>query len=324
MVLEELNSPDVDYIEQDMYVHAYQSCAQQTNAVWGLDRISERDLDLDGNYRYPSNAGSGVDAYIIDTGILTTHTEFSGGRAVFGDNFVDNNDADCNGHGTHVAGTVGGKTYGVAKQVKLIAVKVLNCQGSGTNTGVISGIQYTAAQKKTTGRPSVANMSLGGARSSALDSAVAGAVSGGVAFIVAAGNENQDACNTSPAGSSSAVAIGATTLDDAGNTEEDARASFSNYGTCVALFAPGELIESAWIGSNSAVNTISGTSMASPHACGAAAVYLSNNPTKTPADVKSFLVSQSTANMIDMACRTTIGTCNSSPNKLLYSACDSK
>jgi subtilisin family serine protease len=198
-----------------------------------LDRISERSLFIDSVYNYPSSSGSGVDAYIVDTGIYTAHTEF-GGRARFGVNYADSQNTDCNGHGTHVAGTVGGRLYGVAKSVSLIAVKVLDCAGSGTNTGVISGIQWVAEQARASRRPSLANMSLGGSKSTALNAAVDQAVgSAGVSFLVAAGNENTDACTKSPASAAEAVSVGATTVADKGTTEVDTRASFSNYGSCV-------------------------------------------------------------------------------------------
>jgi len=270
-------------------------------------------------YHYTTGAGSGVVAYIIDTGIYIAHNEFKQ-RVSWGANFVDTNNIDCNGHGTHVAGTVGGTTYGVAKNVELVAVKVLNCQGSGTWTGVINGIDWVVQQYKSHKKPSVANMSLGGAKSATVDKAVELAVEAGVVMVVAAGNSNADACNSSPSGSPSAITIGATTISERLGTEEDQRASFSNYGSCVAVFAPGQLIESAWIGSPNAVNTISGTSMASPHVCGAAAVYLSLNAGKTPADVKSFLINEATNDVIDLSCPV-VGTCNNSPNKLLYTNC---
>jgi subtilisin family serine protease len=319
MLEEELMSDDVQYVEADQEVHALQSCSSQNNAVWGLDRIGERNINLDMIYHYTTGAGSGVVAYIIDTGIYVAHNEFIG-RASWGANFVDTNNNDCNGHGTHVAGTVGGSTYGVAKNVLLVAVKVLNCQGSGSWTGVISGIDWVVQQYQSNKKPSVANMSLGGAKSTTVDKAVELAVQAGVVMVVAAGNSNADACNSSPSGAPSAFTVGATTIVEDSNAEEDQRAYFSNYGTCVAIFAPGQLIESAWIGSPNAVNTISGTSMASPHVCGAAAVYLSLTSNKTPADVRAFLTSDATSDIIDLACPT-IGTCSSSPNKLLYTTC---
>jgi serine protease len=307
----------LEFIEADQEVHVA-ACASQSGADWGLDRTDQKTINLDGVFRYDSVAGAGVDAYIVDTGILTTHTDF-GGRATWGANYADSTNSDCNGHGTHVAGTVGGTVYGIAKKVNLIAVKVLNCAGSGTNSGVISGIQYVSDQYSRTRRPSVANMSLGGSKSTATNNAVAAAVSAGVTFVVAAGNENQDACNVSPASTPTAVTVGATTIDAVGGVDKDVRASFSNYGTCVTLLAPGELIKSAWIGSNSATRTISGTSMASPHACGVAALYLAKNPTASPATVKSNLISTSSSGIINLACSG--GTCSQTPNRMLYHGC---
>jgi len=224
---------------------------------------------------------------------------------------------DCNGHGTHVAGTVGGTTYGVAKKVTLVGVKVLGCTGSGTNAGVISGIDYAANNRK--GRPGVANMSLGGGKSQATNNAVAAAVRSGLTMVVAAGNENQDACNVSPASEPLAVTVGSTEVSDDDAIQEDARSSFSNFGTCVKIMAPGSLIKSAWYTSNSATNTISGTSMASPHVCGAAALVLSENPTATPAQVLASLSDASTVGEINMVCSTTA--CRNTPNKMLFSAC---
>jgi len=313
-------SKDISYVEADQIVTALDipstaACTSQNGATWGLNRLSTgATVNLDGIYKY-GNQGQSVNAYVIDTGIHITHTDF-GGRAVWGANFVDTVNDDCNGHGTHVAGTIGGTTYGVAKKVTLTAVKVLNCQGSGTNTGVIQGIQY--AGKAATPSKVVANMSLGGGKSSALDSAVKAAIAKGVTFAVAAGNENQDACNVSPAGVAEAITVGATTIDDLGPSEIDTRSSFSNFGKCVDVFAPGELIKSTWIGSNTATKTISGTSMASPHVAGVCALYLDTNPT-TPAQVSAWIVSQAISGIIDLDCGTSA--CNNSPNKLLYSPC---
>jgi len=313
----EMSTGHIKYIERDQIMHASQSCKIQNNAVWGLDRISEVQIDLDGQYHYEKD-GTGVVAYIIDTGILTTHTEFTG-RATWGANFVnDGRNTDCNGHGTHVAGTVGGTLYGVAKKVTLVAVKVLGCTGSGTNAGVISGIQWAASNRN--GRPGVANMSLGGGKSQATNDAVAAAVKSGLTFAVAAGNENQDACNVSPASEPLAITVGATTVSDQGQDSQfDSRSSFSNYGKCVKLLGPGSLIKSAWYTSNTATNTISGTSMASPHVCGAAAVVLGANPTFTPAQVQKALVDGATNGVIDLLCANTA--CRATPNKMLFSGC---
>jgi subtilisin family serine protease len=310
---------NVSYVEADQVV-SIEQCSTQTGATWGIDRIGERALQLDGTFTYPSGGGNGVDAYIIDTGVQTTHNEFSGGRAIWGANYADNSNTDCNGHGTHVAGTVAGTIYGVAKRATVIAVKVLTCAGSGTNQGVIAGVDYTVTSRRNRGnRPSVANMSLGGGASAALDQSVSSAIASGISFAIAAGNSNTDACSTSPARVSTAITVVATTVVDQGANEIDARASFSNFGSCTHIAAPGELITSAWIGSNTATRTISGTSMAAPHVCGAAAMYLANNPSASPAQVKTALTSASTPNVIDLRCTNT--NCQQSPNLMTYSTC---
>jgi len=288
----------VALVEQDQILRI---SATQSNATWGLDRIDQRDLPLSGSYTYNTTA-SNVRAYVVDTGIRTTHNDF-GGRASHGIDTVDNDgDAtDCNGHGTHVAGTIGGSTWGVAKAVKLIAVRVLDCSGSGTNSGVISGVDWVTQNHV---KPAVANMSLGGGASSALDSAVANAVSAGVTFVVAAGNDNQNACNSSPAREPSAITVGS-------STSSDSRSSFSNYGSCLDIFAPGSSITSTWYTSNSATNTISGTSMASPHVAGGAALVLAANPGASPSQVASSLTSSASANKLS-----SVG--SGSPNLLLF------
>jgi len=311
----------IDFIETDQIMRASQdTCFQQRDATWGLDRINNRQPVLDDTYTYQKTTS--IYAYIVDTGIYTENVDFAG-RAVFGANYVgDGQNSDCNGHGTHVAGTVGGTAYGVAKNAFLVAVKVLGCDGSGTNSGVIAGVNYVAANKKK-GVPAVANMSLGGGLSTALNNAVNAAVEAGVFFAVAAGNNNGDACNGSPSSAAQATCVGATTIAPSGLSEIDQRASFSNFGTCVKLFAPGQDITSAWIGSPSATETISGTSMASPHVCGAGALYLTHDPEATPAQVTSALSGNATDGIISLACGV-LGRekCNSSPKKLLYVSCD--
>jgi subtilisin family serine protease len=275
----------------------------QSGATWGLDRIDQRDRPLNGTFVYSRN-GAGVKAYIIDTGIRRTHTQF-GGRAIDGYDAVDGvlPAADCNGHGTHVSGTVGGSTYGVAKGVTLVAVRVLDCNGSGTNSGVIAGIDWVRGNHAS-GQPAVANMSLGGGASSALDTAVNNCINDGVTFAIAAGNSNANACNYSPARVSAAITVGST-------TSSDARSSFSNYGSCVDIFAPGSSITSSWSSSDTATNTISGTSMATPHVAGVAALYLAGNTSASPATVRNALVNNSSLNKIS-----NVGT--GSPNRLLF------
>ena len=288
----------VAYVEEDGYMYA---SATQTGATWGIDRVDQRALPLDSSYTYTTTA-SNVHAYIIDTGVLGTHTEFTGRM---GNGYTAITDAngtnDCNGHGTHVAGTVGGTTYGVAKGVTIHPVRVLGCTGSGTNSGVIAGMDWVTANHV---KPAVANMSLGGGASTATDDAVARMTAAGVVVAVAAGNDNLDACSYSPARAPSAITVGSTV-----NT--DARSSFSNYGTCLDIYAPGSSILSAWYTSTSATNTISGTSMASPHVAGAAALYLAANPTATPAQVTSALSTSATNGVVTDAK-------TGSPNKLLY------
>ena len=298
-------NPAVKYVEQDQPV---QASVTQTGATWGIDRIDQRSLPLSTTFSY-LNTGVGVRAYIVDTGIRLTHTDLAG-RAVTGYDAVTAGGTanDCNGHGTHVAGTVGGTVYGVAKAATLVAVRVLDCAGSGTTAGVIAGVDWVANNHV---KPAVANMSLGGGASTTLDNAVKNAVAKGVTFAVAAGNGNifgmaQNACNYSPARVPEAITVGAT-------TKTDAKASYSNYGTCVDIFAPGSSVTSAWHTNDTATNTISGTSMASPHVAGVAALYLQSNPGATPAGVASALIAGATTGKV-----TSPG--SGSPNRLLFTA----
>ncbi len=290
----------VQYVEEDGPVTA---TTTQNNPPWGLDRIDQRDRPLDAQYTY-TPTGTGVHAYIIDTGIRRTHTQF-GGRAVIGfDSIGDGqNTNDCHGHGTHVAGTVGGSTYGVAKGVTLHAVRVLDCSGNGTDATVIAGVDWVTANRVL---PAVANMSLGGGASSALDTSVQNSINAGVTYAVAAGNDyGANACNGSPSRVTAAITVGST-------TSTDTKSDFSNIGTCLDLFAPGSSILSSWNTSDTATNTISGTSMATPHVAGVAALYLQNNTSASPATVANAIISTSTTNRL-----TGIGT--GSPNRLLYS-----
>jgi serine protease len=289
----------VAFVEEDGIVTVN---ATQSGATWGLDRSDQRDLPLNGTYVYNTTA-SNVNAYIVDTGVLGSHSQFSG-RMIGGYTAISdgNGTNDCNGHGTHVAGTVAGTTHGIAKGAKISPIRVLGCNGSGTNSGVIAGMDWVAANHV---KPAVANMSLGGGASSATDTAVANMTNAGVTVVVAAGNDNANACNYSPARAASAITVGSTT-----NT--DARSSFSNFGTCLDIFAPGSSITSAWYTGTTATNTISGTSMAAPHVAGVAALYLADNPNATVSQVTNAIINASTLNKVSSP-----GT--GSPNRLLYS-----
>ena len=295
------NRPGIELIESDGEVTTQ---GTQSGATWGLDRVDQRSLPLSGTYT-DNVSGSGVDAYIIDTGILSTHSDFGGRVTSFGYNAIKDRRGtqDCNGHGTHVAGTVGGAKYGVAKNVRLIPVRVLDCRGSGSWSGVVAGMDWVVANHGTA--PAVANMSLGGGASSSVDLAVQRMIDDGVVVVVAAGNSNVDACGSSPARAAGALTVGATT-----NT--DARASYSNFGSCLDIFAPGSSITSAWHTSKTATNTISGTSMASPHVAGVAALILQETPTASVSTVISTVTSRATPDKVTLA-----GT--NSPNRLLYS-----
>ncbi len=290
-----LDSADVAYVEPDGVMHA---SATQTGATWGLDRVDQRNLPVSGTFSY-TRTGAGVTAYVIDTGIRVSHGDF-GGRARVGTDTVTpgGSAADCNGHGTHVAGTVGGTAYGVAKAVNLVAVRVLDCDGSGATSGIIAGVDWVTAHHQA-GQPAVANMSLGGSASSALDSAVRNSIADGISYALAAGNGNflgfaEDACNVSPARVAEAITVGAT-------DNNDRKASFSNFGSCVDLFAPGVGITSDWMDHDSAIGTISGTSMASPHVAGVAALHLQGAPSATPKAVRDAVFAKATKGKVTNA-----------------------
>ncbi|UUN31384.1 S8 family serine peptidase [Streptomyces sp. FIT100] len=278
------------------------SGTQPNPPSWGLDRIDQKALPLNQSYTYPDSAGEGVTAYIIDTGVRITHGDF-GGRASYGYDAIDNDNTaqDGNGHGTHVAATVAGSSYGVAKKARVVGVRVLNNAGSGTTAQVVAGIDWVTQNAV---KPAVANMSLGGGIDTALDTAVRNSIASGVTYAIAAGNDSSNASNTSPARVTEAITVGSTT-----NT--DARSSFSNYGSVLDIFAPGSSITSAWNTSDSATNTISGTSMATPHVAGAAALYLADNRTATPAQVSTALTSAATTGVVG-------NPGSGSPNRLLY------
>ncbi len=302
------SNPSVAYVAADAIIKLddpepddMSSDVTQLSPTWGLNRIDQRSLPLNTSYVY-FKTGAGVHAYILDTGIRSTHTQF-GTRATKDYDAIGGGPYgnDCNGHGTHVAGTIGGTKYGVAKAVRLHAVRVLDCGGSGAYSQVIAGVNWVRLNRI---RPAVANMSLGGSAYTPLDSALNSMIASGVVLVVAAGNSSANACLYSPARVPQAITVGAT-------TSTDARASYSNYGTCLDIFAPGSSITSAWYTSNTAINTISGTSMASPHVAGVAALYLQGHPTASNAAVRNYLVAISTLNKV-------IGPAGS-PNRLLYS-----
>ncbi len=281
-------NPNVSLVELDATVTTFEV---QSNPSWGLDRVDQRNLPLSKSYDDLNNTGSNIPVYVVDTGIYAAHADFgsrvTAGFSVVSDGLGSN---DCNGHGTHVAGTIGGRSFGIAKTVTLIPVRVLNCSGSGTYSGVIAGLDWIAANHPT-GVPAVVNMSLGGPASSSVDIAVSNLVNKKITVVVAAGNSNADACNFTPARVAGAITVGAT-------ESNDSRASYSNFGSCLDVFAPGSAISSAWIGSSNAANTISGTSMASPHVAGISARLLASNTGLSPAQVENLIKTQATSSVV--------------------------
>ncbi|AJB66725.1 S8 family peptidase [Acinetobacter baumannii] len=291
-------NPHVLSVESDTIVNI--DATTQSNPDWGLDRIDQKALPLNSTYSY-LQTGSGTTAYIVDTGILSSHQEFSG-RVLSGYTAISdgNGTTDCNGHGTHVAGTVGGTTYGVAKNVNLVPIRILGCDGSGASSNVIAGLDWILKNGK---KPAVVNMSLGGEANASLDSAVENLFNNGYVMVVAAGNSNTDACSSSPARVSKAITVAAT-------DSTDTRASYSNYGSCVDIFAPGSQINSSWIGSNTATKVLNGTSMATPHVVGVVAEMLQSTPTATPQTTSTNLLNQASNNVVKNP--------SGSPNRLLY------
>jgi len=291
-------NPKVVSVENDTIMKI--DATTQSNPDWGLDRIDQKNLPLDSAYSY-LQTGSGTTAYIVDTGILSTHQQFSG-RVLSGYTAISdgNGTNDCHGHGTHVAGTVGGSTYGVAKNVSLVPIRILGCDGSGASSNVIAGLDWILKNGK---KPAVVNMSLGGDANTSLDSAVENLFNNGYVMVVAAGNSNTDACSSSPARVSKAITVAAT-------DSTDTRASYSNYGSCVDIFAPGSQINSSWIGSNTATKVLNGTSMATPHVVGVVAEMLQSTPTATPQTISNNLLNQASNNVVKNP--------SGSPNRLLY------
>jgi len=325
-----LEDPLVKWVERDQYVSINEKDTQEEQiqvdpGAWGLRRVAQNPefVFAQDNYTFWQSAGNQVDVYIIDTGIYVEHVDF-GGRARIGYNAIPSETPnDCNGHGTHVASTAAGLEYGIAKRANLIAVKVLGCSGSGQWTGVIDGIDWTTRNyNQNKPATAVANMSLGGGVTPTVDAAVTNSIAAGVSYAIAGGNSNADACTSSPARVPTAVTVGASFYQiQNGNPAAPAveiRASFSNWGTCTTLFAPGQNIKAAWITNPTSTNTISGTSMASPHAAGVIAVRLGHlvheeeHSGRTPAEIKKFLIENAIPNRISNP-----GT--GTPNLILFS-----
>lgn len=305
-------SADVEYVEANQVVRAVGNvkCETQEGATWGLVRTAEKSLKITGAYTYSDVAGEEVDAYVIDTGIYLEHNDFQG-RAEWGTDTVDTPSpkTDSNGHGTHVAGTIMSKTWGLAKRANAIAVKVLGASGSGTTAGVIAGVDWVAEHhaKKRNGKKSVANMSLGGGYSKSMNDAADACVDAGVVMAVASGNSNTDACSFSPASAKKVITVNS-------SDNQDKRSYFSNYGSCTDIFAPGSDITSTWIGGKDSDNTISGTSMASPHVAGIAVKYFTSHPSASTSSVKDSVIAAATDG--------TITDVQGSPNKLVYGPCE--
>ena len=305
------NNPHVKHIEQDRIIRlnpnvvsidgrrrAIMHSTDYSTNSWGLDRIDQRYLPLDNEFKY-EGTGSGSTVYVLDTGINYDHVDFEG-RVSFGFDAFDGDGSDCNGHGTHVAGTIGGKNWGVAKRVNLVSVRVLECDGRGAISDIISGINWVTENAD---GPSVVNMSLGSGRSTAMDNAIRNSIEKGISYVTSAGNTNSNACSGSPARVSEVITVGAT-------TNNDNRASYSNYGSCVDIFAPGTGITSAWFDGNESTATLNGTSMAAPHVAGVAAILLQRNPSLQPADLFQRIINNSTKNIVHNS--------NSENNHLLY------